>query len=586
MKGKKFLCMLMATLTVGTAFAGCFGGGGSGSSDDGTRNDLTSEEKAGKTELKIGVYEGGYGYAWALEVAREFEALYADTSFEEGKEGVFVTVAHKKDEYLTLPESIDLGIETEDVYIASGSDFKKYMSLGVAQDMTNIMSKPVYDANGEVVVNGTGTQSILDRMNPDIKNLLNRGTEAAPKYYSLPYEWSLYGFVYDYELLGPSNMDILNYSGYQGTPKTTTEFFDMLDKIADAGYYGYTFSINDAQWYWTSFQHTTLAQYEGEAEAMLNLTLDGVATFDAGTFDAATCTAEGIAVDATTGEQSVTITDQNAWLLAYQNGKTKYVEFARQFINEKYYAPDVVNGQQTFSMAQNKYVSSLNTGTRIAMIHEGDWWENEAKATLNSMAQRNPNWGYGKRDFRLMPYPQFEGGKETDKYGFFSSGAGPCFISKRCTKVNVAEKFLQFMYSNTGCNLILKTNGLTLPMDFEIKSEYASSISKFAKSVHDLKQSDEVKIYTAHTEMNGVSDYSRNLANPMTGYGRFMASKPQTNENKPNEYATSFNPVQYFTNNASLTVETWMNGVARLYNKADWTAAYNKYKEDNPSYQG
>ena len=79
-----------------------------------------------------------------------------------------------------------------------------------------------------------------------------------------------------------------------------------------------------------------LRNMKGEKKALLNLTYSGPATFAPGTFDAETVEAEGITV-ADDGTQSVMITEKNAWLLASQTGKSEYVKFLSEIINDKYF---------------------------------------------------------------------------------------------------------------------------------------------------------------------------------------------------------------------------------------------------------
>ena len=49
-----------------------------------------------KSQLYIGVWDGGYGISWAEKWGDDFEELYKDHSFESGKTGVQVHVTPSK----------------------------------------------------------------------------------------------------------------------------------------------------------------------------------------------------------------------------------------------------------------------------------------------------------------------------------------------------------------------------------------------------------------------------------------------------------------------------------------------------------
>ena len=83
MKQKKIallMASLMATSTVVTV-AGC-----SGEVIDSTSNDP-------RASITVATWDGGVGYAWLEQAAREFEEIHKDsTNFEEGKVGVVINV--------------------------------------------------------------------------------------------------------------------------------------------------------------------------------------------------------------------------------------------------------------------------------------------------------------------------------------------------------------------------------------------------------------------------------------------------------------------------------------------------------------
>ena len=86
---KKLISALLAGMMAVSAFAlsGC----------DGTTGEILDETK---THLFVGVFDGGFGADSWERMEKDFEALYATTSFETDKVGVDVHITAKKSEFL------------------------------------------------------------------------------------------------------------------------------------------------------------------------------------------------------------------------------------------------------------------------------------------------------------------------------------------------------------------------------------------------------------------------------------------------------------------------------------------------------
>ena len=76
-RSKKMLALLLCATSLGSTFA--FGACG---------DKQVEEFDDSKSQLFVKYYNGGAGRAWIDEVVANFEADYADVSFEEGKKGV------------------------------------------------------------------------------------------------------------------------------------------------------------------------------------------------------------------------------------------------------------------------------------------------------------------------------------------------------------------------------------------------------------------------------------------------------------------------------------------------------------------
>ncbi len=506
------------------------------------------EQVKEKSVLKIGISDGHLGNSWVEKLAEIFEELYKDTEFETGKKGVQVFLSHNR----------DYPADMYDLYLFSGTDL---FSKNVAEDMTSLFMEKVYDENGEISANGT--KSLLDRIDPNIASAFNYGTKQDPIYYLVPYEWGRKGFVYNHDLFQKKGW--LTYSGIGGVPETTKEFIDLLNKISGAGHIAYTLSFDNEK-YMHEYQYGFLAQYEGEEKALLNLTYNGLATFAPDTFDEATIAAEGIMV-AEDGTQSVIITEENAWLLAQQAGKNEYVKFLREIINKKYLDPDI-NMTHTSSVAQKSFILSnfSDDDGNIAMLFDAEWWERESKPYFDINA-------YGEVDFRFMPIPQAEGGVN-EKQTVVISNVGPCYIKKGTNKKELASKWIQMMYSATGCKIILENTGMVLPVQFSLTDEEFAKLTPFARSVYTLKTSKDVDIFTVSPYQSGVSDLFLKGNLKMSGYGigmKAFALDPDGGIEEANN-----NVFNYFWWRDH-TAEEWIQGAKAYYTKTAWTEMYDKF---------
>ena len=89
-----------------------------------------------KTQLRISVYEAGFGTEWMETYAKEFEEKYAQHSFEEGKKGVQVRLDKNQ-----INDEVMLGqVErSENALYFNNVDYYALATSGVAEDLTPYM---------------------------------------------------------------------------------------------------------------------------------------------------------------------------------------------------------------------------------------------------------------------------------------------------------------------------------------------------------------------------------------------------------------------------------------------------------------
>lgn len=527
-----FLKVLSAVICIATVLglAGCGftpdnGGGGGGN----------LPVNPDKTQLSIGVYDGGLGSDWTRAVANEFEKMYADVSFEEGKVGVQVMIYGKGEkasyEPAVLIPNIQNKIATDDIYLTANSNLYQFINAGVCADITDTLTKKVYGENGDLATeDGEKKFSVLDKMD---SYFVESYKQADGKYYAFPFEDSTLGIVYDADLFEKKGWEV---------PSTMSEFYALLDKMTKSNVTPFTWTgAND--FYFTPITTAIVAQYEGIEGANQNL-------FYNGTFN---------------GTQ---ITEENGYLLAGQQGKLEALKFLRQITsNTRYYSSMAFAGSQGHLDAQAEYILSVEkatvgAGNRIAMILEGEWWENEARGTFNEMGSSDEEMGYGKRNFKLMPIPTIDGQASDKKVLASFSNGSVAFINNNSAKKDLAKLWIQFMHQNASLATFTTYTGSVLPYSYTLTDEQYNSMTPFARSVWDVRHDENVVIYRTSYK----SDFARFADVTVGGVGKEIETETMT-----------VSALRTFYLNPNLTAEQYFESSKSFYQK-DWATSYNKYK--------
>ena len=397
---KKLRCILLSIVLAFCAvgFTGC--------SDSNDPHKLYAD----RTWLTVGVYDGGVGTQWIKNLAEKFQEDYKDVHFEEGKTGVYIDIVPKKLPYErdTLIANIQAGNETADIYYTANNDNYTFYRSNVCADIDSTMRANVYDDSGALsvtvdpatgAVTPTGTKNILDKMDDDFDASF---LQADNKYYSLPFEDSIVGFVYDHDLFIERGWLTEDENGNVNYPQTMNAFFGLLDNIQRSGCIPFTYSPSDASFYTSNIVSSVAAQYEGLDTYKLHDNYGGAGTsytFPAGTYSQAECTEHGMTYNAD-GTATAIITPANAYLLSQMAGTQKAIEFVARLFgdNKKYLDPDLAQITQSFSETQKSFINSnkaseMGRKQPIAMIVEGEWWENEARQHFVNMETKGGRAG-------------------------------------------------------------------------------------------------------------------------------------------------------------------------------------------------
>lgn len=508
---------------------------------------------ANMTQLSIHYFNGGLGSDWINESIAEFEEMFKDVSFESGKTGVKLLLTADKS-FDEIATSLSTGADKADIlYTAEGNAIVDLLNTdGILYDTTEMATEKVYNADGEVTLNAAGDgfevveggQSMYDRMHPYFRDTYNlAGTEWATNssdvsFTMLPYEDTLAGIILDYDLYEElytkyyragliGEMTGYKYEGDNvAMPGTWDEFFDFMTLIRDneshsaGGYSGFMYSVD---YYTPSIENAVIADVDGTDEGVTDpAQYSGIRMYDTyqGTYDFG-------------GELGVqTITKDNAYLLTQTKGYRQMVEVAARLFEHgskggEHYDNGIMNNL-SYSTAQANFVMSKisTTAPRILAIMEGDWFENEARATFNSMGAANAENAYGKRKFRMMPIPhateeEVKEGK-TYKVGGFSGGYPIILNAKTLTgnagKEKVAKLWIQFTHSESQMNVFTKWSGSVRPYLYDVTEDTKQQMTPFAQSILELQMEDRAEDgaieIVRKNKINQTSDV-RNSASPV-----------------------------------------------------------------------
>ncbi len=599
--GLKVTSLIMGAAMLLPNLAACDTGNGGNTNGD-------FKYTGNETELHIGVFDGGLGHDWIEKVALEFDKTFANVSFVNGELGVHTKINPQKKQFATesVQQAISLGSDDmEDIYYLAVYTGAPYISKGYSANITDAVCQKVYLENGELADmefdTATGklklkegaeapTMSLQDKMveynrtgyyktAEELDYNKDGSPDVAEGYYALPFENSLSGFIYDHDLL--EEYDLLDYSGIDGLPDTIDELFDLFDRLVALNIIPFT-GAKGASGYWGGLTDAFISQYEGYENAELNYTYDGVYTFDGVTAakikqDYPTIENEEWITVNGDGSYTAEITPENAWILMYQPGKEKLVQFYRDLFSPEYF--DQTSHLTTFDYiaAQKQFVLSKlqkQGQKRIAMIYEGEWWENETRANFSYTG------GYGTRDFRFLPLPEIEGQKDPSvrTVADYSRGVD-LFVNNKSKVKDLCELWLQFSHTETALETFTLTTGITRLYDYDLDDEQLSTLSKFAQNTYKIKMTNETGITVTGSRANLIP-HEFYLTSKITGYGADLCSSiAKTTQSGFNSQSAQ----AYFWDNCGengttkVSAATFISGMYELYNKEAWEASYNSW---------
>lgn len=526
---------------------------------------------ADKTQLYVGVYEGGLSSGSLYKIASEFEKKYENISFEKDKTGVeviFLEGRYSDTMSNTISDSL------EDLYFDTAASSLYLHSQNKLLDLTELYNTPMnYDFVTKTTNSNESSKTFYEIVREDRRNYYKAKDDG--NYYGYPGYSQYFGITYDIDMFEEYNLYFAKNGGFvtskndersagpdgdytttfdNGLPATYDDFFALCDKIVSLGMTPIMWG-GTVQEYVNSLLTALVADYEGKQQAELNYNYDGVATDLIKSIDNGKITLQ----------EETKITAKNGYELYKQAGRYYALSFLNRLVSNKDYYNYLDATSPSFSNldAQDQYLSSKRTSRkRTAMLIEGNWWNKEASGTFLSMAaEYGESDSQNSRRFGMLPLPKATAEKVGEKFTALERATGDGFINANIPeyKKDLALSFVQYMFKNESCTTCLELDCETRAVEFELSSNKYNSLNSWAKAMYDLKEnaitatmysnSDIMKLYS--TELW----YSPNLWNSTVD-------------------GTTYTYPSTAMINSKVSAKSYFDGLAKYMNKGVWESKF------------
>lgn len=456
--------------------------------------------------IYISAFNGGYGIDWLNKMVSDYNAERTENAYQ-------IAVRDSKDEFSTVSGYIKSNTAVFDMFFSNANVYQLFDG-GFLEPLTDVFdSKP------------DGSEKSIREMLTNT-DYITAYTGKDGELYAIPFQESLKSFVYDHDVFlqycllfneagnfisSPSETLSKGKDGVAGTyddghPITEEQWEAMVAKANQLLGTAFNYSGKFAS-YTNDLAFAILAQYDGVEAFKTNYTFNGEYEFSDGTKTA--------------------ITIDNGYLLAEAPGKLKAYTFLEKYLSCKdsklgIKTPYINSKAGTLSYshtdAQNDYILSnaQNKSNKIAMLYEGDWWENEAKTTFKALeAEQYAGYTFKTRNYKFMTLPIFEGQKE-EGCVYPIGEAFYVALKKQTddTKKAICKDFIKYMYQPKYIQNYAVTCGGVMPYDVQLTAEQEASLSPFAKNLREIYYDKNNKFISAQIQANSSDAIKAGLPSP------------------------------------------------------------------------
>ena len=618
-KINKFLALMLAGFSCLTTLSACGGA-------DGVKIDPT------KTQLYVSNYDAGIGRTWIISAGTAFEEKFANYSFESGKTGVQVIYNHNRTMTgATLQSSI--AKSTDNIFFTEGVDYPALVTNDLIYDVTDVLGAGAITGVTESGEFTRETATIESKIDEAMLSFLGRDG-----YYAAPFYLAAKSAVYDKELwntkyyyfaknVAPSetivnavkngtdldeakaayeaqvaainagaNLFLVNEAGVEkttqielglsagpdgqyntvddGLPATLDEFYILMDAIADSNVIPLIYT-GKFPGYADMLTMAIFGMHEG-AENLgvyysLNGTVDNLVKLDAN--------GNVVKENGKIVTESYTFNggEEDGYEIQRLDGKYYALQFADKVaMNSRWLAPDCDNTAISHISAQSKFLTSCLSGnTRIAMLADGAWWQQESDQTFATMAKMDAKYSRQNRNMALFTVPnatvdRFAERVETkEKNVVIAMNDSYCFINNNLAEsspqLKVAKAFFSFIHSDALMSDFAVCTGMKRGLEYEIDSEYYAKLSVYGKNVVEYMNASTV-VYPYSNNSLFHKNYGY-LANTLQGWN-FRTKTFGTNAIEVQAPISSLRIEE--NRKGGLNGETYFSGLYNYYKNTVW----------------
>lgn len=479
-----------------------------------------------KTQLDISYFAGGFGESWIYQAKKEFEELYAEESFEEGKTGVQIWIDSNKTAVSDIEANLKAGTNLKTLYLTAGGNVQTLISNGLLEELTDVYNSY---AVGE-------TDRTISAKMQGLNNVLAAYGNGVDKYYAMPYTQAIIGIVFDYDLFvgrewlafaDKTDIAELTAQGFEVEESTNSYDTDVLRLVSYNGSEDFI-SYEEGEIILKAGKDKKFGTYDDgqpqdmdEWDAMVSYIcssegakpfiyasgqpdyLDSIAEGIFAQYDGIdnyeiTYDYDGTYVSPSTDEETKITIDNGYETFRFEGRKVALEFMDKYFDNDTYVHPSSDKLSRTAIDIQKEYVlgyKGIAGNPLSAMLVEGIWWENEARSLMNALEKEGR--GYGMRDYRYMLYPSFEGQKGVDGNGngsvLSSFEDGDIFIRKTANgaEKDAAKEFLRFITSDDWLSRFTEMTGGVRPYDYTLSKDQFEGLTDFQRCVWNIYQDSE-----------------------------------------------------------------------------------------------
>ncbi len=582
MKGIKALAVATSLLVIGSSGMGLIGCAKRGVVVD-----------AGKTQLTVKYYNGGFGQVWLDKLIESFEETYAETSFEPNKKGVQILKDFNKSNVMAS----QIKDYSADVFLMEHVSYDEAINKGALLDITDVVmgNAPALDGTAE-------SKSVESKMHDDEKSYYSRTVNGEKTYYAIPTFSAWHDMMYNMDMFrqegyyfnsdsdtkladfddmyenSPSRLeDVKEISKYftndmddlskgpdgkadtvdDGLPATYAEFKMLLEYITQSsGGSTIPFVMNgNAHHYLSTWANDIWANYEGKDNMMmhLNLSSSGATVNNLVTLERK----DGEYVEKATAP--LEITPANAYYLQQQKGKLESLRFLEMIFSDgRYFEADIFNSNFQHTDTQNYFINgNPENDKKYAIMMDGNWWNTEAKLYFKNDSFYSVNFG-------VIPVPKVDstriGEGQTKIDGYISN----MFIKSTIapSKINVAKKFVSYLNSDEAmCVFSEHTQGVR-NMKYTIDDATLSRMTEYGRQIYHTYTGENFNVIS-WVPRSPEAQKNTSYLNQLT-YG--WSSK---------SYGAD-NPGDVFHRNSGLTAEAYYMDIVNKWDNVQWAITYLK----------